>query len=240
MAWFGPSGNCGCCPVCDCLDGLTEARRFNGTPTVKVVISDVLDEFEYQTTTYFSFPSAWRDRVKISGVSSIAGTYFFELTKTASGCIDLISGSSETQIIGSYTSEVTRQTINGTTCAAGSPTVTSVARDVELVVESLASYMAPGPPPFSCPHVISKIFQSFLVPDRPTSAAAMIAHTSTRCQDNYEPSESIGQCHQSIYQFVNEGRLRTYDVLSGVSTDCGSTRIIDIDWASFVVTIEDL
>lgn len=237
--WFGPSGDCGCCGSCDCLDGLTQARQFSGTPTVKVVISDVLDEFEYQVTNFFSFPSAYRDSYKISGLSSIEGTYFFELTKTASGCIDLTNGSYESQTIGSATVEVTRQIINGSTCVEqGLATTTTELKDIELSVESLTDYEDPGPPPFICRHVLAKIFNTFSVAGIPNAIAA-IAHTSTRCQENYIPAESTGLCHQYIYQFVNEGRIRTFQTFTG-STACGSTVQVDVDWGSFAVTIEDL
>lgn len=239
MGWFGPRGNCGCClQGCDCLDGLTEARRFTGTPTVKVVISDVLDEFEYQQTTYFSFPLAYRDTYKFSGVSSIAGTYFFELLKTESGCIDLINNSSETQTIGSVTIEVTRQIINGTTCAtSGMASTTTEIRDIDLIVQSRADYTDPVPPGTACPHIVAQIFMSLTVAG--FSGVGMAAHSSTSCPLDYAVEESLGRCHETIYQFVNEGRIRTNQNLL-TSTDCGSVASVVIDWGSFVVTVEDL
>lgn len=95
--WFGPSGDCGCCGnACPCLNYPSLfGRSFSGAPTVKIVIADVADEI---TTERFDFAFAsggvnyYHHLVrKITGMSAVNGTYFFEIPKTVDNCIDEVT-----------------------------------------------------------------------------------------------------------------------------------------------------
>lgn len=235
--WFGPRENCGCCEQrCPCLYGSFSARRFVNTPTVRIVISDLLDEFEWQNTRFAFNPFAFVDKYKYSGIASLAGTYFFELQKNADGCIDQTANTSESQGIGSITTEVTRQLTNFNTCVtSGAPTVSSETRTAGLQVATQWGYNNPigGSP---CPHILISLFESLSVGSFRT--LGLFANSTTTCVQDYNLLPFNNQCHEN-YLFANSGRIRTYFILSDM-TSCGGDSVVDIDWGAFTVTIEDL
>jgi len=88
MAWFGPHGDCMCC-YCRCFGtSMARGRSFLGTPTLKVVISDVPDTYgPFDIFTENFSPSYFRETWSFSGLSSINGTYFTSVPKKTSACI---------------------------------------------------------------------------------------------------------------------------------------------------------
>lgn len=101
MAWFGPSGDCGCCEPADCLcadpsehslANLTYTTPSGaGVATIKVTISDIQDEINFR---YRGSPQSGALPVNdttITGLDSLNGTHYIgiaaRIPATPSICI---------------------------------------------------------------------------------------------------------------------------------------------------------
>jgi hypothetical protein len=241
MAWFGPRGNCGCCNIilCDCRNRPESARRFARTPTVKVVIDIHTDSITYAMNTLgFSFPNSRYDEFEISGMTSLSGTYYFDLSKTAAGCIDEHANSSEVINIGSVTVERTRRAINLTTCViSGAPVVTTETSSIGLIVKTEWGYMLPPPSSVNFPHLYAQLFKSWST----DFAVGFSAASATSCSDDYiiKAPGTGNTPNYNIYSFMNTGKVQTDDAFS-IPTDCGSVSGVSMEWGDFTVTIEDI
>ena len=234
MAWFGPRGVCGCCDVLTCgcpADPEIFARRFAGTPTIKVEISTQFGGFTYRGS-----------RVQSAGVSyfiddytasdiDINGTYFIELPKTGD-CIDGGVEITELITIGSF--RLSRET--GTVpwvpspaeCASPAPHSTTVF-DYDVII-SFSYSTSPGPNVYW--------YQVSIGYRIGTDPGVGLMLASTRCVDNYVFNKDGNPGFIPPFNNSYAGKLGfSGPAATGI---CGLTDVFEIDLADCTLTIEDL
>lgn len=126
MGWFGPAGDCGCCPPL-CLCGmLGEYGGFLNTPTARLTISGLPATFSYTARRAGSGQWLW-DYFELTGMNDANGTYIVEQLKEDDFCIDPLSNPvyngtiSYSELRDSYrspTSDECNLTFNGSTTTA--------------------------------------------------------------------------------------------------------------------------